>query len=109
MPQALDELVHPIEAEAVLGRVADVHRHVLRVELVLRGEKSVPMYGKTRACTHPEVSAAGQAGETDDLVVRLAEPGDLPAAQVVDGRERIRRRDTERDGDTTVSGAGGRG
>ena len=42
LPQALDELVYPIEAKAVLGGVADVHRHVLRVELVLRGKKVSP-------------------------------------------------------------------
>jgi len=37
--------------------------------------------------THPEVATSGETGETDHLVVRLAEPGDLPAAQIVDGRE----------------------
>lgn len=47
LPQALDELVHAIEAEPILGGVAHVHRHVLRVELVLRGKKSAPMYEKT--------------------------------------------------------------
>lgn len=29
LPQALDELVHTIEAKAILSGVAHIHRHVL--------------------------------------------------------------------------------
>ena len=67
------------------------------------------MKRREHASTHPEVPAAGQASETNDLVVRLVEPSDLPPTQVVDGRERIRSRDAERDRDTAASGVGGRG
>ena len=57
--------------------------------------------------TYPEVATSGETGETDDLVVRLAQPGDLPPAQVVNGRKRVRRSDAERDGDTTATRTGG--
>ena len=77
---------------------------MLRVELVLQEGKCqilVASEGGEHG-THPEVATSGQTGETDDLVVRLAQPGDLPAAQIVDGRERVGRRDAERDCDTTA-------
>jgi len=60
LPQAFDELVHAIKAKALVGSIADVHWDVLRVELV------------------PEVPAARQACQTDNPVVRLAQPGDFP-------------------------------
>ena len=36
LPQAFDELVDTIEAEAIFSGVANIHRYVLRVELILR-------------------------------------------------------------------------
>src|SRR5258708_426703 len=49
---------------------------------------------------YPEVPAACQPCEAYDLVVRLTKPSDLPAAQVVDRRERVRCSDAERHGDS---------
>jgi len=74
--------------------------------LFCKKEISVPHVSSCAKWTYPEVAAAGQAGEADHLVVCLAEPSDLPPAQVVDGRERVRRRDTESDGDASASDRG---
>jgi hypothetical protein len=41
LPKGFDELVHAIKAETVLSGVADIHRRVLRMELVLQGKKSI--------------------------------------------------------------------
>jgi len=71
LPQALDELVHAIKTKALLGGVADIHGHMLRVEFV------------------PEVTAARQTSESNNPVVGLAQPCNFPPAQVVDGRERV--------------------
>jgi hypothetical protein len=57
--------------------------------------------------TYVEVTTPRQAGKTDDLVVDLAKPGDFPATQVIDGCERVRCRDAERDSNTAVADARG--
>lgn len=36
LPQAFDELVDTVKPEAILSGVANIHRYVLRVELILR-------------------------------------------------------------------------
>ena len=41
LPKASNELVHAIEAETVLSGVTDIHRHMLRMELVLQSKKSI--------------------------------------------------------------------
>ena len=41
LPQAFDELVHAVKAKALVWRIADVHRNVLRVELILRDKTSI--------------------------------------------------------------------
>jgi hypothetical protein len=64
-----------------------------------------PASGETQAKTYPEVPTARQTSETNNLVVSLAEPGNLPPAKVVDGRESVRRSDTKGDSDTAVADA----
>jgi hypothetical protein len=58
LPQALDELVNAIEPKALVDRIADVHRNVLRVELVLRDSVNIPCTKIIPNEAHPKVPAA---------------------------------------------------
>ena len=103
LPKAFDELVRAVNAETLFSRVADIHRHVLRMELILHG-KSVtrPKWGKKNDA-YPEVPPPCQACKTNDFVIGHAKPSDLPTAQVVDGRDGVRCSDAKRDGHSAVS------
>lgn len=73
LPQAFDELVHTVKAKSLVWRIADVHRNVLRVELILRDKTSITCTKKmTLNGAHPEVPPARQACQTNDLVICLA-------------------------------------
>ena len=70
--------------------------------------KLTPCKTNKSTLTYAEVTTPREAGKTDDLVVGLAKPGYFPATQIIDGCERVRRRDTERDSNAAVADARGR-
>jgi len=48
LPKAFDKLVHAIETETILSGVADIHRRMLRMELVLQDKKSITYPNKIK-------------------------------------------------------------